>query len=252
MLGELNKIMVMDMTRVSLSQSQPVGGGSGQTLHLSAGVVLKIIPLRGSTLEFDEYRRLTRYQEYLCNDYCISCAYFQVVKGHFGTCPDLPMKEAFDGTKKGSGCALWRLRTVYLRYGIEQKLPEQPTIQHVPLKLVRRRARQQRRPIPKWLFSHPARHFNKDVDAPWFWNWRLPKFVYDFLMNPESLPESIDLREPYEHYSDRSVWKDGKFRPKKPITVPSMRTCRQCGKLFEQQPNTKGFYCSQSCYHKHR
>jgi hypothetical protein len=230
-----------------LSQNQPVGGGSERSLRLGAGVVLKIAPLRGSSLTLDEYKQLIRYREYLSDDYCISCAYFQVVKGHFGICPDLPIRKAYDGTKKGSGCTLWRLRTVYLIYGIQQQLPEKPTIQHFQLTIVKRHARTSRRPIPKWLFSHPGRHFNKDVDAPWFWNWRLPKFVYDFLMNPEALPESIDLREPYQHYSDRSVWKDGKFRPKKPKPAPMMRTCCECGKQFEQLPNTKGLYCSRAC-----
>lgn len=265
------------MAQASLTKNKPVGGGSERNLPLSAGVVLKIAPLRGSnltltcstqlcqpftdssakntgnhSLQFDEYKQLTRYREYLCADYCISCAYFQVVKGHFGTCLDLPIRKPYDGTKKGSGCALWRLRTVYLRYGIKQQLPEKPTIRHVQLRTVKRHGRLCRRAIPKWLFSHPARHRNKDVDTPWFWRWRLPKVVYDFLNNPEPLPDSIDLREPYGHYSDKLVWKDGKYRSKKPITAPSLRTCRQCGKLFEQQPNTQGLYCSQSCFHQHR
>jgi len=236
------------MAKASLTENKPLGGGSERSLRLSAGVVLKIAPLRGSSLGLDEYKRLARYQEYLSDDYCIACAYFHVVKGHFGTCPDLPMRKAYDGTKKGSGCALWRLRTVYLNYRMEQKLPDKPTIRYVELRVIRRRRGQAcRRPIPKWLFSHPARHWNKDVDTPWFWHWRLPKEVYDFLKNPEPLPDSIDLREPYGHYSDRSVWKDGKYRLKKPKPAPMIRTCCECGKQFEQLPNTKGLYCSRAC-----
>ena len=240
------------MAQANLTENKPLGGGSERTLHLGVGVVLKIVPLRGSSLGLDEYKQLVRYREYLSDDYCISCAYFQVVKGHFGTCPDLPMRKAYDGTKKGSGCALWRLRTVYLRFGIQQQLPEKPTIQHLSLRIVKRHARACRRPIPKWLFSHPAKHGNKDVDTPWFWHWRLPKQVYDFLKNPEPLPDSIDLREPYGHYSDKLVWKDGKFRSKKPMVAPTIKICCQCGKQFEQQLNTKGLYCSQACFHKHR
>jgi hypothetical protein len=231
------------MAQASLTEKKPVSGGSGRTLHLSAGVVLKITPLRGSALDFDEYKLLTRYQEYLSNDYCISCAYFQIVKGHFGICPDLPMRKAYDGTKKGSGCALWRLRTIYLKYGIKQRLPEKPTIRQIRLKVVHRKPR---------IFRTKWRNYSRDVREPWFWHWRLPKFVYDFLKNPEPLPDSIDLREPYGHYSDKLVWRDGKFRSKNPMAPPIIKICRQCGKRFEQQPNTKGLYCSQICFHKHR
>jgi len=235
----------MDMTRVSLSQRKPVGGGSERTLRLNSSVVLKIAPPRGSALELDKYKQLTRYQEYLSNDYCIACTYFQVTKGHFGTCPDLPMRKAYDGTTKGSGCAVWRLRTIYLRHGIEQRLPEKPTIRYVSLRVVRRRDQQYRR-------AKVHRYWAEGIRAPWFWHRGLPKFVYDYLLDPEPLPETIDLREPYGHYSDKLVWKDGKYRSKKPIPLPRVLTCHQCGKSFEQQPNTKGFYCSQSCFHQHR
>lgn len=240
---------VRNMAKASLTKNNPLGGGSERSLRLGAGVVLKIAPLRGS-LGLDEYKHLARYREYLSADYCIVCAYFHVIKGHFGTCPDLPMRKAYDGTKKGSGCALWRLQTIYLRYGIKQKLPEKPTIRRLELRVTRRRARACRRPIPKWLFSHPISHRSKDVETPWFWHWRLTKEAYDLARCPESLPDSIDLREPYGHYSDKLVWKDGKYRSKK--LVPIIKTCCQCGKEFEQQGNTKGLYCSQVCFHEHR
>lgn len=51
-------------------------------------------------------------QKYLTHEYCYSCAYFSKMRGHFGLCNAGPSSRGFfDGTKKGSGCACWRLRS---------------------------------------------------------------------------------------------------------------------------------------------
>ncbi len=100
----------------SLASNNPVSGGLEN--HSPSWVCL----------EFNDYRELTRFQEYLTDEYCVACAYFRTTKGHFGTCPDLPYRKPYDGTKKGSACSCWRLRTAYVSFNIEQKLPEKPII----------------------------------------------------------------------------------------------------------------------------
>lgn len=49
--------------------------------------------------------------DYITPDYCISCAYFQSTKGHYGKCSVLPEKPAYDGAKAGTGCICWRIKT---------------------------------------------------------------------------------------------------------------------------------------------
>ncbi len=107
---------VMDMMQVSLSQKKPVSGG------------FKITPLRGLQADFLEYRELVKLSEYISDEYCLVCAYFQQLKGHFGTCQDLPFKKPYDGAKKGTACNCWRLKTKFIQFNIEQKLPEKPVV----------------------------------------------------------------------------------------------------------------------------
>jgi hypothetical protein len=163
------------MMQASLSQDQPVSGG------------VKITQPQGSRIDFNDYRELTKLQEYISDEYCLVCAYFQVAKGHFGTCKDLPVRKVYDGAKKGSSCSLWRLRTVYIKYGISQRLPEKPTIRYLHLIVVRRRNQQYR--------TKRKNYWNKDIKTPWYWHRGLPKFVYDYLLSPEPLPDSLYLKE---------------------------------------------------------
>lgn len=53
--------------------------------------------------------QMKKIDEYLNEDYCISCAYFQQTKGNFGRCVVLKTDKKFDGSKKGSACRGWRL-----------------------------------------------------------------------------------------------------------------------------------------------
>lgn len=51
------------------------------------------------------------FSEYLTSDYCFSCAYFRQQKGHFGSCYEDPKRGIYDGTKQGSACGGWRVKT---------------------------------------------------------------------------------------------------------------------------------------------
>lgn len=54
------------------------------------------------------------YNGYLTNDYCLTCAYFIQHKGHFGKCKEDPERNdgmPYDGAKKGTACAGWRLKS---------------------------------------------------------------------------------------------------------------------------------------------
>lgn len=86
-----------------------------------------------SLLVEENRRRLygSKFSEYLCSDYCLSCAYFQSTKGHFGICGDTGSKITYDGSKKGSACAGWRIKTAWV--GIEFKLPD-PIIRVKPIR----------------------------------------------------------------------------------------------------------------------
>jgi hypothetical protein len=81
-------------------------------------------------LELFTQKSLTNYQEYIDNDYCIVCTYFKPTKGHFGYCTDLLNGKVYDGTKKGTGCPLWRLQTAIYSKGIKQVLPAIPTLKY--------------------------------------------------------------------------------------------------------------------------
>jgi len=214
-----------DMMQESLSRNKAVGGGL--ELHLNSGVTLKITSPHGEEIDFEVYRELTKLQEYINPDYCIVCAYFQSTKGHFGICQD-QMKKPYDGTKKGSGCALWRLRTIYLKYRITQSLPEIPTLR--PIRLI------VKHPKPRGVFKTQWRNYsNPDLKKPWFWNYHLPKVVYDYLLKPELLPDSLDLK----------VWNN---RAKKSVLL----TCIHCGETFELTPMSGVKYCSRKCFTSHR
>ena len=104
------------MTQVSQSINNPASGG------------LENHSPMGCSIEFNDWKELTRLQEYISDEYCAVCSYFKVTKGHFGTCRDLPQRKPYDGCKKGSSCALWRLKTCYTLNNVEQKLPEKPKI----------------------------------------------------------------------------------------------------------------------------
>lgn len=106
----------------SLASNNPASGGFIITRSLNTARL---------PFAFNDYAELTKFQEYLSDEYCISCNYFKSTKGHFGLCPDLPQRKPYDGAKKGSGCACWRMKSVYLRHNIEQKLPEIPRIRYV-------------------------------------------------------------------------------------------------------------------------
>jgi hypothetical protein len=55
-----------------------------------------------------------KFSEYLCDDYCFSCAYFRQARGHFGSCLEDPGRGTYDGAKKGSACAGWRVRSAWI------------------------------------------------------------------------------------------------------------------------------------------
>ena len=82
------------MAQVSLSENKPVSGGFEN--HSTSGAK--------RMFEFNDWKELTRLQEYITEEYCVVCTYFIVSKGHFGTCRDLPQKKPYDGTKKGVAC----------------------------------------------------------------------------------------------------------------------------------------------------
>lgn len=212
----------MGMAQTSLSQNKSVGGGL--ELHLQSGVALKITPLQGAQIGLEDYRELTKYQEYLTDEYCIACAYFQVSKGHFGTCPDLPHRKPFDGAKKGSGCSCWRLKSCYVRYNITQQLPEFPLLRPQKL-IVKRRPEQQYKQRHCW-------YFNPDVREKWFWNWKLPRFAYEGLLNPEVLEAVGEVQ-----YAGK--------RQKEKI-------CGYCKTTFTPEGHNIGKFCSRSCRAKAR
>lgn len=64
------------------------------------------------------------FGEYLTPDYCLSCAYFRQQKGHFGSCYEDPRRGIYDGTKQGSACAGWRVKTEWAEEKFD--LQEQP------------------------------------------------------------------------------------------------------------------------------
>lgn len=177
--------MVMDMAEVSPSQNKPLGGGL--EMHLHSGVTLKIAPLWGPQVDFNQYIELAKFQEYISDEYCLVCSYFKATKGHFGTCKDLPTRKAYDGAKKGSSCCLWRLKTIFAKMGLIQQLPEKPILR--PLRLIVKRKRDQQYKVKR------KNYWNKDIKTPWFWRRGLPKFVYDYLLAPEPLPDSLNLKE---------------------------------------------------------
>lgn len=66
--------------------------------------------------------------KYLGPDYCKSCAYFQQTKGNFGKCSDGGYSKAYDGTKKGSACSGWRIKTELVNeYITYLSTPEPPS-----------------------------------------------------------------------------------------------------------------------------
>ena len=73
-------------------------------------------PLAGGE-QSANHTRQSCYEDYLTSEFCLSCAYFQQTKGHFGFCkvkPSLP----YDGSKKDSGCLCWRINNDLI--GIEK------------------------------------------------------------------------------------------------------------------------------------
>lgn len=61
---------------------------------------------------------------YISEDYCISCAYWVQNKGHFGACKISPDK-IYDGSKKGSSCVVWRIKTgLELKSGKQANIPD--------------------------------------------------------------------------------------------------------------------------------
>lgn len=78
-------------------------------------------------MEIETYRDLSKYREYMTNEFCLCCAYFQETKGHFGVCQDRKDKTPYDGSKKGTGSAnCWRLKSCYQANNIEFDLPVIP------------------------------------------------------------------------------------------------------------------------------
>lgn len=65
-----------------------------------------------------------KFGEYVRNDYCLSCTYFQSVKGHFGFCTDFGPKKLYDGAKQGSACTGWRKKGAWADFDF--KLQEEP------------------------------------------------------------------------------------------------------------------------------
>jgi hypothetical protein len=117
------------MTQQEVVSQKPASGGKKSLLSLSAST---------QPLEFNDYINLTRYQEYLNQEYCIACSYFQEHKGHFGNCTEMPRQKDFDGTKKQiKPCFVWRLKTKYIQNNIEQKLPDTPSLK--PLRAITKR-----------------------------------------------------------------------------------------------------------------
>lgn len=50
-----------------------------------------------------------KIKEYATNLFCISCTYFQQIKGNYGRCGVIQKNTKFDGSKKGSACRAWRI-----------------------------------------------------------------------------------------------------------------------------------------------
>lgn len=62
------------------------------------------------------------YSDYVVPDYCFSCAYFESLKGHFGGCREDYKRGVYDGSKKGSACGGWRIKSDWMDEGF--KIPE--------------------------------------------------------------------------------------------------------------------------------
>lgn len=52
----------------------------------------------------------SNFEDYLSNQFCLSCTYFQITKGHFGFCKEKPTKP-YDGSKLGSACLAYRMKS---------------------------------------------------------------------------------------------------------------------------------------------
>jgi len=99
------------------------------------------------------------YHEYLCCDYCFSCAYFTRSKGHFGACRDKP-NTYYDGTVKGTGCALWRITSLW------SDTPYSPHagITRIPSMVKRRRFTKHRKPLCEYFQKYWRKY--SDIQRP--------------------------------------------------------------------------------------
>lgn len=100
----------MSQITVMSSQNQlPAVGGGSEIARLE-----KITSPKVTQIKATKELLLAKTKEYLNSDCCISCVYFTLTKGHFGFCnaaldsKNNPKNRYYDGTKKGTGCSLWR------------------------------------------------------------------------------------------------------------------------------------------------
>lgn len=74
---------------------------------------------------------MKKIEEYLSHEFCLSCEFFQPVKGNFGRCTVLRKENRFDGTKKGSGCKIWRLAENLIQLTIPKETPKPKPLDNV-------------------------------------------------------------------------------------------------------------------------
>lgn len=59
---------------------------------------------------------LRSFDVYLTAEFCLSCAYFNQIKGHFGYCVEKKDHKLYDGARRGNACVLWRIKTSLSAY----------------------------------------------------------------------------------------------------------------------------------------
>lgn len=80
----------------------------------------KLIVLNESS-SINDHKKI---QEYCSPDFCLSCTYFQQIKGNFGRCGVLQKDRKFDGSRKKSGCRLWRINPEIKLEPVLQQRPD--------------------------------------------------------------------------------------------------------------------------------
>lgn len=110
--------------------------------------------------------KLRSFRDYCTYKFCQSCAYFNSIKGHFGSCvePNTKKPAYYDGAKKGSACVLWRIKSNLSGLETELKQPE-PIIHRISLRRRFRSCGKKQRPYVmhrQKLLSVPCPKCNSD------------------------------------------------------------------------------------------